>query len=145
MQEGNRMQSQKELVKRMGSILTRACPGKSGVHLRFINKSDGADNIVDKNELDRQMSFTPQGSTRIGSNLRDKILKPFIYNVLNGGDHLNRPYLVITITDGEPSEEPTDEFRNAISDCMRELPRKNYKPEGRSSNSRYPTHYAEAT
>ncbi|MCJ1426283.1 hypothetical protein MMC29_004186 [Sticta canariensis] len=128
MREGTRMQSQTNLVKRMGSIATRAVPDKSGVHLRFINKSDGADNI-DAIELDRKMAFTPRGGTRIGTSLRDKILKPFIYNVLDGGDNLKRPYLVLTITDGEPWEEKKDEFRNAVVECRQKVVQKGYRPQ----------------
>lgn len=132
------MQSQTNLVKRMGSILTRAVPElsefqKSGVHLRFINKSDGADNI-DANELDRKMAFTPRGGTRIGSSLREKILKPFVYNVLDGGDNLKRPFLVVTITDGEPSDEPKDEFRNAVLECPNKLEQYGYSCQCRSPN-----------
>ena len=127
---GTRMQSQTNLVKRMGSIATRAVPDNSGVHLRFINRSDGADNI-DANELDRKMAFTPQGGTKIGTSLRDKVLKPFIYNVLDGGDNLKRPYLVLTITDGEPWEEKKDEFRNAVVECRQKVVQKGYRPQGR--------------
>ena len=138
MQEGNRMQSQTDLVKRMRLIVTRGHPDQSevhesGVHLRFINKSDGADHI-DANELDRKMAFTPRGGTRLGSSLRDKILTPFIHNVLDGGDNLKRPYLVITITDGEPAGEDVHEFRKAIVECGKKLRRNGYYPEGRSPN-----------
>ncbi|MCJ1344266.1 hypothetical protein MMC31_002469 [Peltigera leucophlebia] len=75
------------------------------------------------------MAFEPKGGTRIGANLREKILKPFIFDVLDRGDKLERPYLILTITDGSPEGEEEDQFRNAIVECSRRLVQRNYKPD----------------
>lgn len=116
----------------MASIATRAVPDNKGVHIRFINRFLVNSDNLNAEEIERSMAFEPKGGTRIGANLREKILKPFIYDVLDRGDKLERPYLILTITDGSPEGEEEDQFRNAIVECSRRLAQQNYKPDGKS-------------
>lgn len=134
----NRMASQRDLVKRMASIATRAVPDNKGVHLRFINRPVVNSDNLNAEEIERIMAFEPKGGTRIGANLREKILKPFIFDVLDRGDKLERPYLILTITDGSPEGEEEDQFRNAIVECSRRLVQRNYKPDGKSCRAALP-------
>lgn len=116
----------------MASIATRAVPDNKGVHLRFINRSIVKSDNLNAGEIESGMAFEPQGGTRIGTNLEMKILKPFIYDVLDRGDKLERPYLILTITDGSPQGEEDDRLRNAIVECSRKLVKHGYKPDGKS-------------
>lgn len=69
-----------------------------GVHPRFINRPlENFDNLIAE-EIESSMAFGPGGGARIGArigtHMRKKILKPFIYDVLDSGDKLGRPYLI---------------------------------------------------
>lgn len=116
----------------MASIATRAVPDNKGVHLRFINRLVLNSDNLNAEEIESSMEFEPQGGTRIGTNLEKKILKPFIYDVLDRGDKLERPYLILMITDGSPQGEDEDRLRNAMVECSRKLVKKGYKPNGKS-------------
>lgn len=130
MQQDDRMTAQKVLVQRMTSIVTRLVPDGSGAHLRFINKSRaGLDNLT-KDGIEENMDFKPAGGTMIGTNLKRKILEPFIYNVIEQGDVLLRPYLILIVTDGDPTNEDPSKLKNAIVECGRRLTDRGYPQEG---------------
>lgn len=130
MQQDDRMTAQKVLVQRMTSIVTRLVPDGSGAHLRFINKSKaGLDNLT-KDGIEENMDFKPAGGTMIGTNLKRKILEPFIYNVIEQGDVLLRPYLILIVTDGDPTNEDPSKLKNAIVECGRRLTDRGYPQEG---------------
>lgn len=126
---GGRMDNQKKLVQRMTSIVTRLVPDGSGAHLRFINNSKAGLDDANKDNIDKSMDFDPDGGTKIGTNLKKKILEPFIYNVIEKDDVLKRPYLILIITDGEPTENQ-DTLKNAIVECGRRLTDRGYPQEG---------------
>lgn len=127
---GDRMAAQKVLVQRMTSIVTRLVPDGSGAHLRFINNSKAGLDNANKDNIDKSMDINPTGGTMIGTNLKEKILEPFIYNVIEKGDVLKRPYLILIITDGEPRPENPDTLKNAIVECGRRLTDRGYPQEG---------------
>lgn len=128
--KGPRMDAQRVLVQRMASIATRLVPDNSGAYLRFINKSaTGLDNLT-KDQIDGEMQFEPDGTTRIGTNLKKKILQPFVYDVIQKGGRLERPYLILIITDGMPKPEDVNTLKNAIIECGRILTDRSYPQEG---------------
>ena len=131
MQGSGLMDAQMGLVRRMTSIVTRLVPDGSGVHLRFINKpnDDGLNNL-NKASIEEHMDFTPKGSTMIGTNLEEKILKRFIYNVIDQDELLQRPYLILIITDGKPSTADGDKLKSAIAECGRRLTERGYPQKG---------------
>jgi hypothetical protein len=47
------------------------------------------------------------GLTPLATSLRDKVLGPIVYSLAASGQ-LAKPVLVITITDGEPTDTPKD-------------------------------------
>lgn len=100
-----RWQAQRELVKRITNIATQLVPEDKGVHLRFINRAEPGWDDLRSEAIEENMTFEPSGNTQIGTKLRDKILRPFIYDVLNRGIPLERPYLIMMITDGCPTAE----------------------------------------
>jgi hypothetical protein len=125
-----RMDVQATLVERIASICTRLVPDDLGVHLRFINTklSTTAENLR-MDGIRAQMSRVQAGgSTEIGTNLRQQILDPFVYNPPGG--KMARPLFVSIITDGIPggprgiSPERTDTLKQEILACHKYLRRK---------------------
>ena len=47
------------------------------------------------------------GLTPLASALEEKVLNPIVYRLANSGQ-LQKPVLIITITDGEPTDNPRD-------------------------------------
>ncbi|KAF5598150.1 ankyrin repeat [Fusarium pseudoanthophilum] len=123
-----RMEAMRGLVQRMARIATRLVPDNSGAHLRFIN-SDDQGNDLTADQIDARIQFQPGGGTNIGTNLKKKVLEPLVFKKLDQDGKLDRPFLVLTITDGEPSPEPVDTFKKTIEDCGRRLEQKDYPQE----------------
>src|SRR5688500_8893897 len=117
MRDENRWPNQTEIVNAIAETMSLFSTEEKGAHIRFINKSSGGDNLKG-DALKAQMGFTPDGSTKIGTNLNSKILEPFIYSVTNAGAAFERPILIIIITDGEPNEEAVETLQNAIITCQ---------------------------
>ncbi|GAB1310587.1 hypothetical protein MFIFM68171_00797 [Madurella fahalii] len=129
MREEDRWPKQKELAQRIADIAIRAVPGtKKGVHFRFINTSTPDANYLDGNGvLSRLNANQPNGSTPIGTQLKEKILNPLIYSVLDAGKELERAYLIMIITDGCPWNEPDDALRASILECGKRLRAAGYR------------------
>ncbi|CAG7558021.1 unnamed protein product [Fusarium equiseti] len=121
MLEENRWPNQSEIVSQIATTMSLFSSDEKGAHLRFINKSSGGLDNLKGDALKAQMSFAPDGSTKIGTNLNSKILEPFIYSVTDAGAAFERPILVIIITDGWPTEEAEDALQNAIITCQQKL------------------------
>ncbi|CAI7660145.1 unnamed protein product [Penicillium discolor] len=114
MKDDNRMDRQATMVQRIASLITQAAPPAGAlVDLRFINKSDKF-NDISPSDLSSKMTFTPNGSTRLGTNLKGKVLEDFLYGPVRNGNGLKRPLLILTVTDGCPNEEPTSAYEDEI-------------------------------
>lgn len=61
--------------------------------------------------------------TKIGTQLEAKILRPMAYN-----RRLAKPLLVITVTDGEPSDTPVDKIVSVIKECSKKMVSAGYGP-----------------
>ncbi|KAJ6186443.1 hypothetical protein N7519_007744 [Penicillium mononematosum] len=121
-----RMQAQSDLVNKIAEIATRALPeDMRRVHLQFINRTQQLDDIK-ASELPGKMNFTPYGATQLGTSLKNRILSPLVYNVLNEEKPLLRPYLILTITDGSPNQEDHHTFRTAIQEAKNHVTNKGY-------------------
>lgn len=57
----------------------------------------------------RWHTHSPTRDTKIGTQLEAKVLTPLVYN-----RRLAKPLLVVTVTDGEPSESPQDKVAKVI-------------------------------
>lgn len=129
MAAGDLVNTQKALVERIASVATRPVPDATGAHLRFINKSEtGLDNLS-LDQIMLKLHFSASGSARIGTMLNKKILEPFIYDPLDRGDSLPRPFIIAIITHGFSDGEPVDTFKNAILECGKRLTKRGYPPE----------------
>lgn len=89
-----------------------------GVVVRFMNSTYEGNGISNPSEVDEMFRVVkPSGCTPMGSQLDSKILNQFVYPMLASCE-LERPILVITVTDGKPDNE-ADVIR-AISNCHRQ-------------------------
>jgi hypothetical protein len=131
MKDDDRMNRQAVMVQRMASLITQAAPEEGTlVHLRFINKSDKFDDLK-PSDLSSKMNFVPNGSTKLGTNLKGKVLSDFLYGPVDNGQTLKRPLLILTVTDGCPNEEPTESYENEIRASLNYVKAKGYGDEGK--------------
>ncbi|EER44012.1 ankyrin repeat protein [Histoplasma capsulatum var. duboisii H88] len=125
---GELWEKQAELVKRITGIATRADPNNRGLYFRLINEDlSFADNLDGDAILRTLGKIVPHGNTQLGTQLRKRILDPIIRRPLYAGTPLERPYLIMIITDGCPTLEPSDQLRNVILDCSQFLGDKGYR------------------
>ncbi|KAG8816477.1 hypothetical protein FRC17_000323 [Serendipita sp. 399] len=119
---------QREVVKCIARIATRILPDEYGVELRFINANSTLSGKTEM-EIDAAVDdVSLSRGTMIGTNLVKRVLKPLVYDVIKSGRQLDRPFLICTITDGEPAGEQPDTFKNAIVECKRFLAWHGYQP-----------------
>ncbi|KAF8810985.1 hypothetical protein BYT27DRAFT_7278694 [Phlegmacium glaucopus] len=132
MESENRYEYLIELVTRIARIATIIVPDDmAGVDLRFVN-NNFMSTLPAGEILQVMRSFKPSGWTKIGTNLRDKILKPLVYDILDQPKTINnpipfkRPLLVCILTDGEPQPEALNTLRDEIVTCKQKLEAKGY-------------------
>ena len=124
-----------QLVTRIARIATKIVPDNMpGVDLRFIN-NDFESNLSATEVGQTMRRVWPSGVTEIGTNLRKKILKPLVYDIIDSSAvstaspiPFKRPLLVCIITDGHPYQEGRDVLRDEIVTCKRKLEAKGYDP-----------------
>ena len=129
----DRFHKQAKLVERICRITTYLVPDKLGVDVYFINKEDHENKSLREKDIDSLMdSFEPDGPTELGYNLDRKILKPLIYDVVEGGQRLERPLLISIITDGCPdgAREKEGMFVDVLKQCRKFLREHEYPPTG---------------
>ena len=135
----SRAKAQAALVERIARISTRLVPDGVGVELRFINAIDGELSNLDTAGVQRRMealNITAGSYTRVGIGLRDRILKPLVYDVIEGQGTLSRPILVCIVTDGSPQNprrsppgmerEEFDTTRDVMAECAERLEKAGY-------------------
>jgi len=130
MNSQGRFENQRHLVSRIARVATKIVPDKfQHVPLRFINSNILSSFTSDTIDEVLKSSAPMNGGTKIGTNLRNKILNPLVYDVLNQpGGRLERPFLVCAITDGVPNIEARDTFKMEIANCREFLISKGYEP-----------------
>lgn len=130
----NRYEYLIQLVTRIARIATKIVPDDTGVDLRFINDDFASELFSDTEVLQAMKRVRPSGVTEIGTNLRMKILKPLVYDVIDSTVSttspipFKRPLLVCIITDGLPIGEDRNALRDEIVTCKRKLEAKGYDP-----------------
>ncbi|KAK4689607.1 hypothetical protein P7C73_g518, partial [Tremellales sp. Uapishka_1] len=102
---------------------------QDGIQVRFMNSRIDGNNINSEQaamSLVQQVKFS--GLTPLGTSLYQKILQPLVLGPARSGQ-LQKPVLVIAITDGVPAGEPKDEICNVILRTDAELKRTRYGPD----------------
>lgn len=77
--------------------------------------------------METQDAFQNVGTTPLGSNLDRKVLQPMVLNQARSGS-MQKPVLVICITDGEPTGEPKDATRQVVMNAKNQLQSSPYGP-----------------
>lgn len=100
---------------------------EDGISVRFMNdvprinprELDGIKSEQQVDDLMRRTDFT--GATPMGEKLHEKILGPLLEKARSR--QLSKPVLVITITDGRPTDPPNKDIRAVIKAVSDELAR----------------------
>ena len=88
--------------------------------------SDMLDGIRSEQLMDQIIAATPfQGMTPLGRGLKEHVLDPLVVKPARNGQ-LQKPVLVIAITDGQPVGEPKGSVHDAILYASSELSRTRY-------------------
>ncbi len=120
-----------ERIKDLKIILSRVAFAASlfdddGVQVRFMKVELQGNNIRSEqqvNDLVSQINFV--GMTPIGTALMTRIIEPLLIQPARAG-HLRKPLLVITITDGQPTEKPPNALENTIRMACTEVAKTRY-------------------
>ena len=127
MRAGSRADTQSSLVSRIARIATKVAPDEARLDLHFINR-DSFTNCDAQQVEDIIGIINPNGGSALGTSLRKKILNPLVYDIIQTGEHLKRPILIFTITDGSPTDERYGTFKKEIVQCREALKAAGYPP-----------------
>lgn len=92
-----------------------------GISVRFMNSNAQGDHITTEaqaTQLVSQVKFS--GLTPLGTSLWNKVIQPMVLAPARA-NRLEKPVVVIAITDGTPAGESRDEVFNVIQRTDREL------------------------
>ncbi|KAL4947560.1 hypothetical protein BDW69DRAFT_178176 [Aspergillus filifer] len=115
----------KEQLKQiLGIVATVASTfDEDGISLRFMNNDFMQNNIRSVQEVDQIISnMRFAGMTPLGTALRSKVLDPVVVGPARAG-RLQKPVLIITITDGQPAGEAQDAVAQGIRYAVDEVSR----------------------
>jgi len=125
----------KDTLKSVGELaILLNEPHQSGISLRFINhKNDGhMNNLTSVSEIEKAISEVSfDGNTRLGTQLKRKVLIPFLVDRLERQRRkLDKPILITIITDGKPEGEDRSELKDTILWCKEYMESMGYGPWG---------------
>lgn len=99
---------------------------EDGIQVRFMNSTDQGNGIKNEQMVTEMVSRTKfSGLTPMGRELQNKILGPLVVGPARSGA-LQKPILVITITDGQPTGESPSDVARIIKSASEELQRSRY-------------------
>ncbi|KAJ3096289.1 hypothetical protein HDU97_006047 [Phlyctochytrium planicorne] len=125
-EEGTRIDDMKVILERVAEVATIF--DDDGISVRFMNAEVRGDHIRAAYDVQNLLQGIPfKYTTPLGGELKKKILDPMVMKPLREG-RLEKPVLVIVITDGEPYPEPRETVYNVISEVKRELSRLGFPP-----------------
>ena len=102
---------------------------QDGIQVRFLNSNVEGNGIRDEGgamQLPSQIRYS--GLTPLGTSLDKKILQPLVLGPAQAG-RLEKPVLIIIITDGTPAGEPKDHVTRVILNADQQLKRSRYGPD----------------
>jgi hypothetical protein len=99
---------------------------QDGIEVRFMNSTEEGHGIRNPNDVENLVSRVRfSGLTPLGTSLRQKVVDPLVIGPVRAG-RLQKPVLIITITDGQPAGEAPGTVRETISYAVREVQRAQY-------------------
>jgi hypothetical protein len=94
---------------------------QDGVQVRFMNSDLQGNGIRTEQQVEELVSRVGfKGLTPMGTSLKNKVLEPLVLGPARSGN-LQKPVLIITITDGQPAGEAPDAVFSAIRVASQEL------------------------
>lgn len=127
---GSRIDDLKLILTRVVSVATLF--DEDGISVRFMNDqkvpfgSTELDGIRTEQQVEQifpKINF--QGLTPLGTQLKAKVLEPLVLGKVRR-NALDKPILVVTITDGTPAGEPNGTLQTVIQSASAELSRTRY-------------------
>lgn len=113
--DGERIDDLKLIMSKVAEVGTLF--DDDGIEVRFINSDRQGNNIKSGADAERLLqNLEYRYDTKLGTQMEQKILIPMAYK-----RQLQKPLLIITITDGEPSENPKNKVVQVIQECRRRL------------------------
>lgn len=120
--DGERIEDLKLIVAKVAEVATLF--DDDGIEVRFINTNVQGNHVKTAEDASRLLrSLEYRYDTKIGTQLEAKILRPMAYS-----KRLAKPLLIITVTDGEPSDNPRDKIFTVIHECVQQMSRAGYGP-----------------
>jgi len=118
-ENGERIEDLKMIAQKVSEVATLF--DDDGILVRFMNsdvQGNGIRSPADVSSLLGEVQYS--GLTPLATSLQSKVLGPIVFS-LAGSGQLAKPVLVITITDGEPTDNPKDLVVNVIKDAQSRL------------------------
>ncbi|KAK5698648.1 hypothetical protein LTR97_006295 [Elasticomyces elasticus] len=103
---------------------------EDGIEVRFMNDEDVPQNMLNGIRSEQQVeqllaNKRYKGLTPFGTQLRRKVIDPIIVPKLRSGQ-MQKPVLIISITDGQPAGENADELINTVRYTIEQTRQMNY-------------------
>ncbi|KAJ5833019.1 hypothetical protein N7474_001330 [Penicillium riverlandense] len=116
-----------QLRQILGLVATAASIfDQDGISIRFMNSMEVGDGIRSADDVNRLVSRVRfAGLTPLGTSLRNKVIDPMVVGPARS-NRLDKPVLVIAITDGQPAGEPHGAVGDAIRLAVDEVSRTRY-------------------
>lgn len=116
-----------QLRQILGLVATAAATfDQDGISVRFMNSMEVGDGIRSADDVNRLVSRVRfAGLTPLGTSLKNKVIDPMVVGPARS-NRLDKPVLIITITDGQPAGEPHGAVGDAIRLAVDEASRTRY-------------------
>jgi len=118
-ENGERIEDLKMIAQKVSEVATLF--DDDGILVRFMNSNvegNGIRSPADVASLLSQVQYS--GLTPLATSLGSKVLKPIVFSLAASGQ-LAKPVLIITITDGEPTDTPKDAVVQVIKEARNRL------------------------
>lgn len=121
--EDGRITQLKTIMDRV--VLVATIFDEDGINIRFMNTDPNRPGEFDRINSEQQVrnimgNFSYGGYTPMGQKMQEKIVGPLILGPAERGQ-LQKPVLVITITDGSPTDSPHHDIKKVIRDVSARL------------------------
>ena len=125
---GERISDLKVILERV--VFAATLFDRNGISIRFMNSNEQGENVASMEPRgdgrpsveDLLSRVQYKGLTPMGTSLRNKVIDPLVVGPARSGQ-LQKPVLIITITDGQPAGEPQGAVFDAIRYAASELQR----------------------
>jgi hypothetical protein len=125
-EQGERIEDLKVILNKVAEVATLF--DQDGITIRFLNSPAQGNGIRTAQDADACVAQTRfQGLTPLAASMERNVLQPIVFNLAQQ-NQLQKPVLVITITDGEPSDSPRDAILQVIKNARARLSQYGPKP-----------------